>query len=384
MNQANGYLTMGLTRHCKFLFNLVATIVCVVQCHKKGHDNANPAAAVLTKDKARELTANPSALIHEALNLVRTRRSVDLAYDDPLSGTNQGRRRHLVRKQPLEETLTGEEREHTIDKRQIPDGLGMLTDYSDADSETSSSRIQEMTGFSRKEKVHKRATTEQHENDVITLTKKSQDTRPLEFNSMALEELIKKLAPLLRGKDGRDGKDGKDGRDGRDGQRGDPGYPGPPGPTGQSGLKGCSGSSKTQDDLLLPESEEKPSGHLTSDGGAFRYRDGLEFSRWCSSCPTAHLAGGMKSTNTSLQIPKDGRYFVYCQVHLLQTEADRTGFEILVNGKIFLSKVVKGEEATYSGAVFSMKKSSIVSVRLLGPGTIDGDHTVNFLGAYQV
>ena len=155
---------MGLTRHCTFLFNLVATIVCVVQCHKKGHDNANPAAAVLTKDKARELTANPSALIHEALNLVRTRRSVDLAYDDPLSGTNQGRRRHLVRKQPLEETLTGEEREHTIDKRQIPDGLGMLTDYSDADSETSSSRIQEMTGFSRKEKVHKRATTEQHEN----------------------------------------------------------------------------------------------------------------------------------------------------------------------------------------------------------------------------
>ena len=55
--------------------------------------------------------------------------------------------------------------------------------------------------------------------DVITLTKKSQDTRPLEFKSMALEELIKKLAPLLRGKDGRDGKDGKDGRDGRDGQR---------------------------------------------------------------------------------------------------------------------------------------------------------------------
>ena len=116
----------------------------------------------------------------------------------------------------------------------------------------------------------------------------------------------------------------------------------------------------------------------------FLYFSNVEFSRWCASCPTAHLAGGMKSTNTSLKIPQDGRYFVYCQFHLLQTDADRTGFEILVNGSIFLSKVVKGEEATYSGAVFSMKKNSIISVRLLGPGTIEGDHTVNFLGAYRL
>ena len=55
--------------------------------------------------------------------------------------------------------------------------------------------------------------------DVITLTKKSQDTKPLEFSSLSLEDLIRKLAPLLKGKDGRDGKDGKDGRDGRDGLR---------------------------------------------------------------------------------------------------------------------------------------------------------------------
>jgi len=109
-----------------------------------------------------------------------------------------------------------------------------------------------------------------------------------------------------------------------------------------------------------------------------------EFSRWCSSCPNAHLAGGMKSTNTSLEIPRDGRYFIYCQFHLLQSDAERTGFEILVNGTIYLSKIVKGEEATYSGAVFVMRKSSLLSVRLLGPGTIEGDHTVNFLGAYEV
>ena len=55
--------------------------------------------------------------------------------------------------------------------------------------------------------------------DVITLTKKSQETKPLEFNAMSLEDLVKKMAPLLKGKDGRDGKDGKDGRDGRDGLR---------------------------------------------------------------------------------------------------------------------------------------------------------------------
>lgn len=374
---------MGLTSFFKILLNAVATILFVAECQSKTHDNAKPAATGLTKHKARELAANPSALIHEALNLVRSRRSVDLAYDDPLAGIKHGQIGHLTKRQPLEEISTGEEREHTIDKRQIPDGLRMLTDYTDPD--TGSSRLQEITtGFSKKEKVNKKVTKALHGDDVITLSRKPhQDMRTLEFNSMSLDELIRKLAPLLKGKDGRDGKDGKDGRDGRDGPRGDPGYPGPPGPPG---LKGCSRPSGKQNDAItsLPQPEEKPSGHLTSDGGMFPYTDGLEFSRWCASCPTAHLAGGMKSTNTSLKIPQDGRYFVYCQFHLLQTDADRTGFEILVNGSIFLSKVVKGEEATYSGAVFSMKKNSIISVRLLGPGTIEGDHTVNFLGAYRL
>lgn len=374
---------MELTSFFKILLNAVATILFVAECQSKAHDNAKPAATGLTKHKARELAANPSALIQEALNLVRSRRSVDLAYDDPLSGIKHGQIRHLTRRQPLEEISTGEEREHTIDKRQIPDGLRVLSDYTDADS--GSSRLQEiMTGFSKKEKVNKKVTKALHEDDVTTLPRKPhQDMRTLEFNSMSLDELIRKLAPLLKGKDGRDGKDGKDGRDGRDGPRGDPGYPGPPGPPG---LKGCSRPSENQNDVItsIPRPEEKPSGHLTSDGGMFPYIDGLEFSRWCASCPTAHLAGGMKSTNTSLKIPQDGRYFVYCQFHLLQTDADRTGFEILVNGSIFLSKVVKGEEATYSGAVFSMKKNSIISVRLLGPGTIEGDHTVNFLGAYRL
>ena len=55
--------------------------------------------------------------------------------------------------------------------------------------------------------------------DVISLSKKSQDAKPLEFNPMSLEDIIRKMAPLLKGKDGRDGKDGKDGRDGRDGLR---------------------------------------------------------------------------------------------------------------------------------------------------------------------
>ena len=117
---------------------------------------------------------------------------------------------------------------------------------------------------------------------------------------------------------------------------------------------------------------------------SFLFGSCAEYSHWCSTCPTSHLAGGMKSTNASLEIPQDGRYFVYCQFHFLQTDNDRTGFEILINGNIYLSKIVKGEEATYSGAVFVMKKSSVVTVRLLGHGTIEGDHTVNFLGAYQL
>ena len=153
---------MGLTSFFKILLNAVATILFVAECQSKAHDNAKPAATGLTKHKARELAANPSALIHEALNLVRSRRSVDLAYDDPLSGIKHGQIRHLTRRQPLEEISTGEEREHTIDKRQIPDGLRMLSDYTDADS--GSSRLQEiMTGFSKKEKVNKKVTKALHE-----------------------------------------------------------------------------------------------------------------------------------------------------------------------------------------------------------------------------
>ena len=51
------------------------------------------------------------------------------------------------------------------------------------------------------------------------MAKKSDDAKLFELNSLGLEDLIRKIAPLLKGKDGRDGKDGKDGRDGRDGLR---------------------------------------------------------------------------------------------------------------------------------------------------------------------
>ncbi|XP_078378855.1 uncharacterized protein LOC144661996 isoform X2 [Oculina patagonica] len=372
---------MEVTRHSTILLTLIATAVFVVRCQSgKLHDNASAAALGLTKHKARELAANPSALIHEALHLVRRRRSVDVRYDDQINGNSRDKAANLASRRSLDENSAGEEREHTIDKRQVPDGLGMLNDYMSVDR--SQPRLQQLTtSFPNEENVHKRTTKDIHENDVISLSKKSQDAKPLEFNPAWLEDFVRKLAPLLKGKDGRDGKDGKDGRDGRDGLRGDPGYPGPPGP---SVSKGCSQGSDLRGDAMISASQERPSGHLTSDGGTFRFTDGLEFSRWCSTCPTSHLAGGMKSTNTSLEIPRDGRYFVYCQFHFLQTDNDRTGFEILVNGNIYLSKIVKGEEATYSGAVFVMKKASVVSVRLLGHGTVEGDHTVNFLGAYEL
>lgn len=54
---------------------------------------------------------------------------------------------------------------------------------------------------------------------MISLSKSSQDEKSLNLNPMSLEDLIKRVAPLLKGKDGRDGKDGKDGRDGRDGPK---------------------------------------------------------------------------------------------------------------------------------------------------------------------
>lgn len=379
---------MKFSNKFEVLLSLITASVLVVTGQRaKFNDNASETALGLTKLKAKELAANPSALIHEALHLVRRRRNIEPRYDDQVKRNIHDKIANLASKQRIEEDSSGTEREHSVDKRQLPEGLGMLKDYMGVAE--NSDRYHHFTAGPRNEdRSYIREKKSLHENDVISLSKSSQDEKSLNFNPMSLEDLIKRVAPLLKGKDGRDGKDGKDGRDGRDGPKGDPGYPGPPGPAGPSGSsKGCAEAYETRGVVTSSTTsykEEKPSVHVTSDGKAFRFSDGLEYSRWCSECPTSHLAGGIKSTNTSLEIPRDGRYFVYCQFHFLQTDNDRTGFEILINGNIHLSKVVKGEEATYSGAVFVMKKSSIVTVRLLGHGTIEGDHTINFLGAYEL
>ena len=150
---------MGFTRHTSILLTVVATAMLVVQCQSKIHDNASPASFGLTRHKARELAANPGALIHEALNLVRRRRSVDVAHDDPMSGINRDQIANLARKQLLQEKSSGEEREHTIDKRQIPGGLGMLNDY------MGTSGLQEIvTGISSEETMNRRTKKDLHEN----------------------------------------------------------------------------------------------------------------------------------------------------------------------------------------------------------------------------
>ena len=159
---------MGLERNSHILLSVIAASVIVVQCQSKAHDNASPAASRLTKHKAKELVTNPGALIHEALNIVRRRRSVDVTYDDRMTGINRAQMTNLARKQPLVEKATGEEREHTIDKRQIPDSLGM-SDFMVTAS--GPSRLQELlTGFSSEEKADKRAKKDLSENVSDTIT----------------------------------------------------------------------------------------------------------------------------------------------------------------------------------------------------------------------
>lgn len=147
---------MEFSRHSKILLTLIATTVFVVRCGEgKLHDNANYAALGLTKNKARELAANPSALIHEVLHLVRRRRSIDVRHDDRMNRTNRDKIANLANKRSLEEKPDGEEREHTIDKRQVPDGLGLLNDYMSAD--TGPSRLpQAMAGLTNDDREHKR------------------------------------------------------------------------------------------------------------------------------------------------------------------------------------------------------------------------------------
>ena len=147
---------MEFSRRSTILITLIATTIFVVKCQRDTvHDSASTAASRLTKHKARELAANPSALIHEALHLVRGRRSVDVRYDDQVNGNYHDRFASLARKRRLEEKSSGEEREHSIDKRQIPDGLGMLNDYMNVD--TSPVRLQQaMVGLPNEQRVHKR------------------------------------------------------------------------------------------------------------------------------------------------------------------------------------------------------------------------------------
>ena len=154
---------MEFSRRSMILLTLIATTIFVVRCQRETiHDSASTAASRLTKHKARELAANPSALIHEALHLVRRRRSVDVRYDDQVNGNYHDRFASLARKQRLEEKSSGEEREHSIDKRQIPDGLGMLNDYMSVD--TSPVRLQQaMVGIPNEQRMHKRTSKDTSE-----------------------------------------------------------------------------------------------------------------------------------------------------------------------------------------------------------------------------
>lgn len=147
---------MGSSRGSTILLTLIATTIFVVRCQGDTiHDSASTSATRLTKHKARELAANPSALIHEALHLVRRRRSVDVRYDDQVNGNYHDKFSSLARKRRLEEKSSGEEREHSIDKRQISDGLGMLNDYMGVD--TSPVRLQQAAvGLLNEQRVDKR------------------------------------------------------------------------------------------------------------------------------------------------------------------------------------------------------------------------------------
>lgn len=160
---------MGFSRHSTILLTLIATTV-LVRCQSgKINDNASLAALGLTKHKAKELAANPRALIHEALHLVRRRRSIDVRYDDQTNANFRDKNANLVGKRSLEENSAGEEREHTIDKRQVPDGLGMLNDYLSVDR--GPPRLQQvMLGLPSEERVNKRTAKDIHEN-VSEITK---------------------------------------------------------------------------------------------------------------------------------------------------------------------------------------------------------------------
>lgn len=155
---------MELSRPSTILLTLIATTVFVVRCQSgKLNDNAIPAALGLTKHKAKELAANPSALIHEALHLVRRRRSIDVRYDDHTNKNVPDKVANLAGKRRLEENSAGEEREHSIDKRQVPDGLGMLSDYMGVDR--GPPRLQQvMLGLPSEERMNKRTTKDIHEN----------------------------------------------------------------------------------------------------------------------------------------------------------------------------------------------------------------------------
>lgn len=137
-----------------------------VRCLKvKVHDKVSSSAPGLTKHKARELAANPSALIHEALNLVRRRRSVEVAYDDHIDRTKRDKIANLANRRAVEGFSPSEfndEREHIIDKRQISEDLDSLKNY---EADKNDLRLQEiLSGFQNEPKVITRSKKDLHKN----------------------------------------------------------------------------------------------------------------------------------------------------------------------------------------------------------------------------
>lgn len=158
---------MGFTRNFLLLSVIIIIKVSAVRCLKvKVHDKASPSAPGLTKHKARELAANPAALIHEALNLVRRRRSVDVTYDDQMDRTKRDKiAANLANRRAVGEFPPSEfndEREHIIDKRQISEDLDSLKNY---EADNNDFRLQEiLSGFQNEPKVITKSKKELHKN----------------------------------------------------------------------------------------------------------------------------------------------------------------------------------------------------------------------------
>lgn len=116
----------------------------------------------------------------------------------------------------------------------------------------------------------------------------------------------------------------------------------------------------------------------------------LVITTWNTDDPKSHALDGFEYTNGRLQVPEDGRYYVYMQMYFnKRSHNNNNRVALFANNRILLmihKDMSPGQENTgFAGGVFQLKKGEKIYVKVIGFNTkmwLGPNHS--YFGAYLI